>query len=62
MDASDRATAAEIDEVKIAIGELRDGAALQRRELDALKARGETNMRASAEWAAKGAGDAAAVK
>jgi hypothetical protein len=59
MDASDHATSTEIGEVKIALGELRDGQSAQRRRLDALEAKSEGNMRASAEGAAKGAGEAA---
>jgi hypothetical protein len=59
IDASDKEVQAEFRETRLALGELRDGIALQRSRIDEMDTHRDDNMRASAEGAARGAGEAA---
>lgn len=66
MDSSDTTARIEREEIKRAIGDLRDGAAIQGRLIDSqgrqiaeLERMTSTGMKSSAEGAAKGAGEAA---
>lgn len=61
MDASDKTAETERQEIKTALGELRDGVAMQRKRIDALEQMNERGMSASAEGAARGAGQAAGI-
>lgn len=59
MDASDKEVQAEFGETRVALGELRDGLAMQRQRIDGLEHASETQMGAAAQGAARGAGEAA---